>query len=290
VHAPSWWTKEKYILATLVEHLGDVRLTDLHAGVVETFARQRLAKGLKVSTVNNELRVLRRVLNYARERCYLVSASKWKPLTDRGPRRVTWWTRGELVALLAAVKREAPEVLGLVVFLANTGCRKGEALALTWEHVDLARGMVHIWPSEEWEPKNRRPREVPISSELRHVLMRAPRSSAYVFPSRRGGRFAYWPQRDFDRARKAAGLRGGPHTLRHSFAAHFLAGCPDLYLLAQLLGHSHGRTTELYAHLLPEHLERARDVVDVGAPRRRAPATSPAKGISGGLLRRRKRA
>jgi hypothetical protein len=39
---------------------------------------------------------------------------------------------------------------------------------------------------------------------------------------------------------------------------------PDLFLLAQVLGHSHQRVTELYTHLLPGHLARARNAVNLG--------------------------
>ena len=56
-----------------------------------------------------------------------------------------------------------------MMFLANTGCRRGEALALQWIDVDLAQNMVRITPSEEWQPKNGRPREIPISDELHEV-------------------------------------------------------------------------------------------------------------------------
>ena len=37
-------------------------------------------------------------------------------------------------------------------------------------------------------------------------------------------------------------------------------------LLAQILGHSHTRVTEIYAHLTPEHLARARNMVSIAAP------------------------
>ncbi len=52
--------------------------------------------------------------------------------------------------------------------------------------------------------------------------------------------------------------------MRHTFASHFLQKVPDLFLLAQVLGHSHQRLTELYAHLLPDHLARARNAVNLG--------------------------
>ena len=61
-----------------------------------------------------------------------------------------------------------------------------------------------------------------------------------------------------------AGLTGGPHQLRHTFASHFLHETRDLKLLAEVMGHSHERVTELYAHLLPGHLDRARNAVNLG--------------------------
>ena len=41
----------------------------------------------------------------------------------------------------------------------------------------------------------------------------------------------------------------------------------DLFLVARLLGHSTAWVTERYAHLLPEHLERARAAVSFGGLR-----------------------
>jgi len=75
---------------------------------------------------------------------------------------------------------------------------------------------------------------------------------------------AYWPERKFNRAQTKAKLKGGPHTLRHTFSSHFLATQPDLFLLARVLGHSDVAVTKIYSHLLPDHLARARNAVSIG--------------------------
>lgn len=307
------WSNRLYTMATLTSILGKRKLTNLTVAILEDYKNVRLMK-VSPSTVNDELKILRAILAYARQLGLPCATPKIKNVPTRGvKKRVFFWTLGEVALVIDAVRRYAPELEGIVVFLLNTGCRKGEALAVEWSWIDLDKGVISIRPNADWQPKDNEPREIPISAALRPYLEGGHASERYVFPAQKRKkkgkrtRFARWPQKAFDRAKNSIGfnaaceecipanidpndnqwhthaapvacgrhrLKGGPHTTRHTFAAHFLAARPDMFLLAQLLGHSHTRMTETYSHLLPDHLAQARDVVSLGATK---PALSVVK-------------
>ena len=260
--APSTWSGRQYQVARLMHHLGRWPLDQISPQRIEDFKTARLKAGCIASTVNNDLKVLSAILNFAAELEIPFKVPRIRKMKERGKARVQYWTPEEVGRLLSAVEEVVPEILGICVFLAHTGCRKGEAISLKARSVDLERGLVRIEPNEEWVPKGNRPREVPVGAALAPWLVPERLGKVWAFPCYKSGeKWHRFPDRLFAKARDAAGLVGGIHRLRHSYATQVLLETRDLFLVSKLLGHTHSRTTEIYAHLLTDHLDRARDAV-----------------------------
>jgi integrase len=129
---PKNWTWYRTGIRTLTKFkpLADARLDGI------AFASHRLAEGMHVSTVNNSLRVHRRILNLAVEWGILATAAKFKTLS--GERRRERVITPEEEARYLAV---APQLLAsVVVVLADTGMRPKECFRLVWENVNWVAG------------------------------------------------------------------------------------------------------------------------------------------------------
>ena len=94
---------------------------------------------------------------------------------------------------------------------------------------------------------------------LRPDLVRAVPEAPWVFVSR-GGRILtremLWILVKKYVRRAGLNIKVSPHTLRHSFATHLLAGGADLRTVQELLGHANIRTTQHYTHVDRDRLKK----------------------------------
>src|SRR5262245_17124826 len=88
--------------------------------------------------------------------------------------------------------------------------------------------------------------------DLRPTLTQADKDNPWVFVSKGGKRLTremLWILVKKYVRRAGLNTKVSPHTLRHSFATHLLAGGADLRTVQELLGHANIRTTQHYTHV-----------------------------------------
>jgi integrase len=140
----------------------------------------------------------------------------------------------------------------LVSFLIYTGCRKGEALNLKWDDVDLKNGVIAIKAT-----KTRYDRRIPISSPLEAVLKGIERNPDCSYVFNKNGRKIGNFRKSFMTACRNAGLKDlHIHDLRHVFASALTMNDVSLYKTGILLGHRTPNMTQRYAHLKPSELKK----------------------------------
>ncbi len=138
-----------------------------------------------------------------------------------------------------------------------TGCRVSEVANLKMEDLHLDSAFCKCIG------KGNKQRIVPLGrqainalrtylEEQRPRLVQTAADAPWVFVSRGGkglDREMLWVL--VKKYAQRAGLTGkvSPHTLRHSFATHLLAGGADLRTVQELLGHANIRTTQQYTHI-----------------------------------------
>jgi integrase/recombinase XerD len=199
--------------------------------------------------------------------------SELRPPRARG-RLPNVLSRDDIGRLLAQPRGNSPAALrdrALLETMYACGLRASEAISLELSELDLESGMLHA------RGKGAKERIVPIGGKaiesLGAYLAKArPRlvgiqEESRVFVNLRGaGLSRQGLYKIVQRHARSAGLenRMSPHTLRHTFATHLLAGGCDLRSLQEMLGHADIGTTQIYTHL---STDRLRDVYFEAHPR-----------------------
>ena len=151
-----------------------------------------------------------------------------------------------------------PWAIGLVRFLALTGWRSGEALALQWSELDLVRRTATLADTKTGRSMR------PLSRSACEVLNKLPRSGGdLVFPATRGAGFMNGFPKIWARVAKLGNLSPDvtPHVLRHGFASLAADLGFSEATIAALIGHKGRTMTSRYVHSADAVLLAAADAV-----------------------------
>ena len=231
-------------------------------------ARSPRTLARRLSTLRQFFRFLSSEGRRADDPCATVESPR------QGLRLPKFLTEREVEALIGAAlkrvrKRPAPAALRLCAALEvlyATGLRASELVALPVNAVQPERRSLIV------RGKGGKERMVPLSEPAlaaleayhrrRERTVPDARPSKYLFPSR--GASGHLTRHRLGQMLKALAREAGvdedkvsPHALRHAFASHLLARGADLRAVQKMLGHADIATTQIYTHLLDEHLKQA---------------------------------
>lgn len=151
----------------------------------------------------------------------------------------------------------------------HAGLRKGELLGLRWQDLDYTTQRLTVARSYKLKPKSGYARHLRLPAacipSLKAWKPVCPQTSdGLVFPVNRAGDTPDRALLGLPRLLRNAGVRipiHPWHTLRHTFASHFIMQGGNILTLQKILGHSDIKMTLVYSHLSPDFLGSEMDRV-----------------------------
>jgi integrase len=280
-------TGEKYAEVLRVHWLptlGPVALASITRQQVKSIVADK-ARTYTRGTVSYMTDVLRSCLHSAVEDGIILTnpAARLGALATKGRKAapVEVFAPGVLAFILSEAKRLDPALYPIVLLLARTGMRIGEALALQAGDIDLDGRCIHIkrtWGSRAKQnrehrfnsPKGKRDRLVDMSKQLTDTmklhLAQQSDPAAWVFPGKAAG-MPMHPTTFLGRWTRLLHQAGvtyqKPHVLRHTCASLLIQNGESLAYVKDQLGRSSIKiTVATYGHLAPGGNKAAVDRLD----------------------------
>jgi integrase/recombinase XerD len=245
---------------------------EANQGDVESYLIYCDAQGLAKSTRARRLSSIKQIYRFAFEEGWREDNPAIQingpGLDKRLPKTLTVEEVDHLLYAARTMGRDCLRNTCLMELLYAAGMRVTELVSLP---VSAARGDPRVLLILG---KGGKERIVPLSPPAREALVawlpvrdaaddlaksKGKLASKFLFPSR--GAAGFLTRHRFYLLIKELAVAGGvmpskvtPHTLRHAFATHLLAGGADLRSIQTMLGHADVATTEIYTHVLDERL------------------------------------
>ena len=286
--ADEWWEKHERSLAPntvkgyapalrrAIEQFGDMPAQKITSKDIELFINHFAKQGYAQKTVTTQLLVLHLALDYA-----MLEGDV--PNNAASPVKVPRFlkkTRREMPTAeeLEIVKNSISEPFGLFAFfILYTGCRRGEALAITHGDINKENGTIsvnksvyhiHNKPFVKTPKTAAGERSVILLDILKQHLPKGKKTDL-LFPNEYGTIMTETQfQRQWELYTKATGLKITPHQLRHAYATILFDAGIDDKDAQELLGHANIATTrDIYTHISKSRLEKTASILNAATNR-----------------------
>lgn len=238
------------LLRWLDSHLHNKYLDEIDMDKIKHIQQAKLETGVKNSTVNRVMALLRAVLNKAEKEWQWLDKTPYIRMLPATEKRIRWLTQIEAAKLM---KELPPHLLAMVSFSLATGLRESNVVGLEWAQIDMQRRCAWIHPEQA---KAKKAIAVPLSDDALKVIRgQIGKHNTHVFtykgePVTRANNHAW------RKALTRAGIKDFRwHDLRHTWASWHIQNGTPLHVLQELGGWADSSMVLRYAHLSSDHLQ-----------------------------------
>jgi len=280
--------------------LGEYKMTEITPVIMKGYIFELQSNGvsersgapLSYNTIGKHYNVLHTLFEAAVSDEVIVDSpmkriKKPKPKKDDIKMESKSLTLEESRRLLECLKNEPLKWRALIMFYLDSGCRRGEAIAMRWNDINLKTGCIEIKGNVQYEvgigkyittPKSGKGRTVFLNppvltvlkewkrEQLRMQLAMGIPGSGFVFTQDDGEMMdPNAPTKYLRKFGKKYGFPGlHPHTLRHTMATISIANNADIVSISKKLGHAAPAITlNIYSHANQEAQIRANRTLEL---------------------------
>jgi len=248
------------IINWLDQYLQNKYLHEITTDLIEKIARDKEKQGVKGSTVNKTLALIKNILKKAEQAGYIEKVPhifrRDEPLG-----RDRWLKEEEAQRLISVLPAHQKDI---VAFALATGLRKSNILKLEWDVINFERKHAYIKAKHS---KNKKPIAVPLNTIALDILNKRfysfDKHERYVF-TYQGKKIQQITTKAWRNALKLAGIKDFRfHDLRHTWASWHIQNGTTVHELQQLGGWSKMDMVQRYAHLSSDHLRMASENIKI---------------------------
>jgi site-specific recombinase XerD len=274
--SPEGYIATKNCINRVSNYLGKIYLQDINATHIENYITWRKLpkqdnKTVSNRTVNLDLIYLSQSLKIARQyKLIAENPSEFVKKLKDNQGRLRFFSKEEIETLFQEAN---PYVKRILMIGLNTGMRHKELINIKIPQIDLANNVIHVQNTYDFQTKNRKNRDVPITPALNSVLKeyidfwinpsgmsilpRTAKQKMYLFCNADGERLESLRKSYKNLLRKLKIKDACLHTMRHTYASYLVMSGVGLRTVQELLGHNNISVTERYAHLTDGHKQEA---------------------------------
>ena len=255
-----------------LDNIGLDKITTMH---IQAAVDDMLRSGLKPSTINSHTNRLKTLLKAAMSQYKIIARNPAEyivvPEDKKKKDKDKALSKKDLEGLLGSITSQKKHAMSLLA--AKCGLRLGEIVGLTWDDIDMKKGLVDI--NKQWKKRKDGTWGFgELKSKASYRVVPAPKAVLVELHKYRQMHPASMDRRLFSYSMpgaagtelnnyyKALGYNISIHDLRHTFATMLIAGGMDFRTAAQILGHTPEETIRTYSHVTSDMMERASAAIE----------------------------